>query len=147
MATKTGLSISPRATEVGGALLWTALPSASLVVTVTTLTADQVRRGALHAADDRQGLPEVALVAPRRMGQGHEHLPRLAAGLADVVLYDGVPAVAPVLVPEPLEDALGGVALLPGNAMIIVQNLVDYAGEWLELGLPAWGLSLVTRRD
>ena len=70
---------------------------------------------ALHAADDHQGLAEVALGVARRMGQRDEHLPRLAAMLADVVLDDGVSADEAVLVPEPLEDALGRVALLPGD--------------------------------
>ena len=70
----------------------------------------------LHAADDHQGLAEVALGVARRMGQRHEHLLGLTAVLSNVVLDRGVSAVEPVLVPEALEDALGGVALLPGNA-------------------------------
>ena len=69
----------------------------------------------LHAADDHQGLAEVALAVPRRMGQRDEHLLGLSAMLPDVVLDDGVLTVEAVLVPEPLEDALGGVALLLGN--------------------------------
>ena len=36
----------------------------------------------------------------------------------DVVLDDGVLARKPVLVAQPLEDALGGVALLSGNAEV-----------------------------
>ena len=67
----------------------------------------------LHAADDHQGLAEVALGVARRMGQRHEHLPCLTAILSYIVLDRGVSAVEPVLVPEALEDALGGVALLP----------------------------------
>ena len=74
----------------------------------------------LHAADDHQGLPEVALGVARGMGQWDEHLPGLTAILSDVVLDRGlsdrgVSAVVAVLVPEPLEDALGSVALLPGT--------------------------------
>ena len=68
----------------------------------------------LQAADDHQGLAEVALGVSRRMGQGHEHLLGLTAILPDVVLDRGVSAVVAVLVPQPLEDALGRVALLPG---------------------------------
>ena len=68
----------------------------------------------LHSADDRQGLAEVALGMARRVGERYEHLPRLAAMLPDVALDRGVPTAEPVLVPEPLEDALGGMALLPG---------------------------------
>ena len=47
--------------------------------------------------------------------QGHEHLPGPPAVLPDVVLDDGVPAAKAVLVPQPLEDALRGVALLLGD--------------------------------
>ena len=74
----------------------------------------------LDAADDHQGLAKVALGLPRRMVQRHEHLFGLAAVLPDVVLDDGVPAVKPVLVSEPLVDALGGVALLPGDLMVVL---------------------------
>ena len=56
----------------------------------------------LHAADDHQGLAEVALAVPRRMGQRDEHLLGLSAMLPDVVLDDGVLTVEAVLVPEPL---------------------------------------------
>ena len=51
--------------------------------------------------------------------------------LPHVVLDRGVSTVEAVLVPEPLEDALGGVALLPGGAVILFQDLVDDAGEGL----------------
>ena len=70
---------------------------------------------ALHAADDHQGLAKVALGVARRMGQGHEHLLGLTTILSDVVLDRGISAVETVLVPQPLEDALGRVALLPGT--------------------------------
>ena len=101
----------------------------------------------LHPADDHQGLTEVALGVSRRMGQGHEHLPGPAAMLPDVVLDDGVLAIKPVLVPEPLVDALGGVALLLGDLMIRIQDVVDDSGEGLQLGTSGRSLSLVTRRD
>ena len=78
-----------------------------------------------HSADDHQGLAEVALGVARRMGQRHEHLLRLPAVLPYVVLDYGVSAVEPVLLPQPLEDALGGVALFPGYAAVIFQNPVD----------------------
>ena len=55
---------------------------------------------ALNAANDHQGLPEVALSLSRRMGQRHEHLPGLTAILPDVVLDRGVSAVETVLVPQ-----------------------------------------------
>ena len=101
---------------------------------------------ALHAADDHQGLPEVALGVSRRMGQRHEHLPGLTAILSDVVLDRGVSAVETVLVPETLEDALGRVALLPGTPEVVLQDPVDDAGEGLQLGTPGRDLSPVPRR-
>ena len=66
----------------------------------------------LHPADGHPGLSEVALGMARGMGQRHEHLLGTAAALPDVVLDDGVLTLKPVLVAQPLEDALGGVALL-----------------------------------
>ena len=101
---------------------------------------------ALHAADDHQGLAEVALRVARRVGQRDEHLPGLAAMLPDVVLDSGVSTVVAVLVPEALEDALGRVALLPGAREVILQDPVDDAGEELQLGPSRRSLSPVPRR-
>ena len=99
----------------------------------------------MRSSDDHQGLAEVALGMTRRVRQRHEHLPCPAAMLPDVVLDDGVSAVKLVLVPEPLEDALGGVALFPGDALIILQDAVDHAGEELQLGTPWRDLPPVAR--
>ena len=79
----------------------------------------------LHAADDHPGFPEVALGVARRMGQRHEHLPGLAVALPDVVLDYGVLTVKPVLIPQPLEDALCRVPLFPGTPEIVLQDPVD----------------------
>ena len=100
----------------------------------------------LHSAYDRHSLAEVALGMARRVGERHEHLPRLAAMLPHVVLDRGVSAAKPVLVPEPLEDALGGVPLLLGDAVILVQYLVDDAGIGLQLGPADRSLPPVARR-
>ena len=100
-----------------------------------------------HAADDRQGFAEVALGVPRGMGQRHEHLPGLAAALPYVVLDDGVLAVKPVLIPQPIEDAFVRVALLPRHTLVIFQYSVDNAPKWLQLGAPGQSLSPVARRD
>ena len=89
----------------------------------------------LHSADDHQGLAKVALGVARRMGQGHKHLLRPAAMLPHVVLDYGVLAAEPMLVPEPLEDPLGCVALLPGTPEVVCQDLVYDAGEGLLLSL------------
>ena len=100
-----------------------------------------------HPADDHQGLAKVALGVSRRMGQGHEHLLRPAAVLPHVVLDYGVLAAEPMPVPEPLEDPLGCVALLPGTPEVVYQDLVDDADEGLQLGTPGRSLSPVARRD
>ena len=89
----------------------------------------------LHARDDHQGLAEVALGLARRVRQWHEHLPGPPAVLPDVVLDDSVPAVKAILVPETLEDALGGMPLLLGDAVIILQDAVNDASESLLLSL------------
>ena len=75
----------------------------------------------LHSANDHPGFPEAALGVARRMGQRHGHLPRPAAALPYVVLDRGASAIEPVLVPEPLEDAISRVALLPGTSEVIFQ--------------------------
>ena len=90
---------------------------------------------ALHTGDHRQRLPEIALGVARCMGQRHEHLPDPRPVLPDVVLDYGVLAVEPVLVPQPLEDPLRGVALLSGNSAIGFQDRVNYAGVRLILSL------------
>ena len=54
--------------------------------------------------------------------------------LPHVVLDRGVSPTEPVLVPEPLKDALGRVALLSGDPVIIIQDAVDDAGVGLSLG-------------
>ena len=99
-----------------------------------------------HPADDHQGLAKVALGVARRMGQGHEHLLRPTAMLPHVVLDYGVLAGEPMLVPEPLEDPLGCVALLPGTPEVVYQDLVDDASEGLQLRTPGRSLSPVARR-
>ena len=101
----------------------------------------------LHAADDHQGLAKVALRVSRRMGQRDEHLLGLTAMLSYIVLDRGVSAVEPVLVPQALKDALGGVALLPETPEVVLQDPVDDAGKGLQLGTPGRSLPPVARRD
>ena len=74
-----------------------------------------------------------------RMVQRHEHLPAAPPMLADVVLHDGVAAGEPVLVPQPLEHPLRGVALLGALAEIVPQPLVDDLGEPVQLRPPDLG--------
>ena len=96
-----------------------------------------------HPADDHPGLAKVALGVARRMGQGHEHLLRPAAVLPHVVLDYGVLAAEPMLVPEPLEDPLGCVALLSGDLSVSFQYGVNHPAEGLQLGPAGWVLAPV----
>ena len=101
----------------------------------------QVVRLPLHPGDDRYRLSEVALGVARRVGQGHEHLLGPPSVLPDVVLDRCVFAVEPVLVPQPLEDPLRRVALLPGNLAVSFQDGVNHPGEGLKLGPSGWVLA------
>ncbi len=94
---------------------------------------DEVMHLALHAGDHRQRFAEVALGVARSVGQGHEHLPNTPPVLPHVVLDYGLLAFKSVLVPQPLEDALGRVPLLSGRPAIRLQDGVNYAGEGLNL--------------
>ena len=100
----------------------------------------------LYSADYDQSLAEVALGVARRVGERHEHFLRPPPMLPHVVLDRGVSPTEPVLVPEPLKDALGRVALLSGDPVIIIQDAVDDAGVGLQLGAPGRSLPPVARR-
>jgi hypothetical protein len=90
-------------------------------------------RRLLDAADHHGRLAEVGLSVAGRMVQRHEHLPAAPAVLADVVLHDGVAAGEPVLVAQPLEHPLRGVALLGPLAEILQQPPADDLGEPVKL--------------
>ena len=101
----------------------------------------------LHSADDHQGLAEVAQGLARRVEQWLENLFGLMAVLPDVVLADGILAVEILLVPEPLEDAIGRVPPSLRDSVIIVQNLVDDAVEGPQLGTTGQSLPPLARRS
>ena len=101
----------------------------------------------LNAPYDDQSLAEVALGMARRVRERYERLTCTVAVLPEVVLDRGVTAVEPVLVLEPLEDALGRVALFLGDAVIPFQDLVDDAGIGLQLGPLGRSLPPVPRQD
>ena len=89
-----------------------------------------------------------ATVSPGTRGCTAHDCHQSCSGLGShVVLDDGVLAVEPVLVLEPLEDAFGRVALLSGDLVIVFKDVVDDAGEWFQLGAPGRSLPPVTRRD
>ena len=81
---------------------------------------DEVVGLLFHSHDDRQGLAEVALGMAWGVEQGHEHLSGLAAALPYVVLDYGVLAPEPILIPQPLKDALGRVPLLPRGCSVLL---------------------------
>ena len=68
------------------------------------------------------------------MRQWDIHLPCPQTPLSHVVLDYRVPAGEPVLVPEPLEDALYRVPLLLRKAAVILQDPVDHAPVRVQLG-------------
>ena len=79
---------------------------------------------ALLAPYERPRLTEVALRVARWVFQRHEHLTHHTPTLPNIVLDYGVAAIEPVLLLQPLEDALGGVALLLRRAQIIFEYAV-----------------------
>jgi len=68
------------------------------------------------------------------MRQRHEHLALTEPLQPHVVFDDGVAAGESVLFFQPVEDALGGVALFAGPRFIVFQNLVDGPDPLIELG-------------
>jgi hypothetical protein len=72
------------------------------------------------------------------MHQRHEHLPRPTPLLPHVVLDDRVAALEAVLVAKPLEDPLGRMALLAVGSSVLFEDMVDDAGERIQLRPPRW---------
>ena len=68
------------------------------------------------------------------MGQQHVHLTRPASMLAHVVLDYRVPAAEPVLGPQTLIDALGGVVLLSGKTPVLLKDPVYHPAVGFQLG-------------
>jgi len=66
------------------------------------------------------------------MRQGQEHFLRPDLQLPDRVLDGGVTAGEPVLVPQPLPDAVGGVALLLGGRRVVGEDLTDEGQDRLD---------------
>lgn len=87
----------------------------------------------LDPADHHQRLAEVRLGVAGRVVKRHEHLPAAPLVLAHVRLHDGVAAGEPVLLPQPVENPLRGVALLSRAVQVLAQPSVDDLGEPVEL--------------
>jgi hypothetical protein len=91
-------------------------------------------------------LAEVDLGLAGSVGQRDEDLGAGAPPGADGVLDDGQTSGVAVLVAEPLEDAPGGVALLPGGLLVVLEDLVDDGEEGIELGPGSRGRAAVAGR-
>jgi hypothetical protein len=92
------------------------------------------------------GLAEVDLGLAGRVGQRDEDLGAAQPPGGDGLLDDSQAASIGVLVAEPLEDADGGVPLLPGGLLVTLQDLVDDAQEGVELGPGPGGRAAVAGR-
>jgi hypothetical protein len=88
---------------------------------------------ALNTGDDGQCLTKVGLTMAGWVRKRHEHLLLAKPLLMHVVLDYGPTPGEFVLDLQPLEDALGSVALLLWNRRIGFQDLIDDAGERIEL--------------
>ena len=80
------------------------------------------------------------------MSQGDEDLGGMESASGDGFLDDSQAAGVAVFVAEPLEDAAGGMSLLPRGLLVVVEDLVDDGQERIELGPGAWDRAAVARR-
>ena len=87
------------------------------------------------AFEDDLSRPEVDLGLARRVDQRYEHLAMTGSPVTDRLLDRRVPAGVPLLVPQPIEDPLGGVALLAVDLLVILHDLVDDPRKRADLGL------------
>jgi hypothetical protein len=67
------------------------------------------------------------------VAQRHEHLAHRFPALVNVVPYDRDSAVIAVLIAQPLEDSFRGMVLLGRLTLILFQDPVDDAEEWIPL--------------
>ena len=92
------------------------------------------------------GLAEIDLGLAGAVGQRDEDLGTGAPPGGDGLLDDGRSAGIAVLVPESLEDAPGGMPLLLGDLLVVLEDLVDDGEEGIEFGLGPWGRAAVAGR-
>ncbi len=94
------------------------------------------RQSRLHAhtgnLDER--LAEVELGLTRWLGERHEHFTVTVVVVGEVAPELTLRTLVAVLVAQALEDPLGGVALLLGGGLILLEDLVDHPEECSELG-------------
>ena len=78
-----------------------------------------------HPAQHHIGFPEVHLSIAGRMKERHKHLLLALLLSAHIIAHDGGATHITVFLLQPLEDALGGVALLGRARLVLQQHLVD----------------------
>src|SRR3954453_171699 len=105
------------------------------------------KKWTFHPADHRQSLAEVSLCIPGVVAQRDEYLPLTLPGGMHVVLHDRQAATVGVLVAQGLKKTLRRMPLLPWTALIFVQDLVDDAGEGIQLGPFRWLFTPIPRRS
>lgn len=92
------------------------------------------------------GLPEVDLHGARAPSEPHRLAPRpLGANLLHVALHRGVAATKAMLRAQPLEDALGRVALLVVAVAVLLEHLADEGLVGIELARVLRGLGPLGR--
>jgi len=106
------------------------------------------RQGGLHpyAGDLDDRLAEVELGLARWLGERHEDLRVATSTLRDQSANLALGAAVAVLVTQPLEDPLGGVALLLGRGLVVLEDLIDYPEEGSELGSGPFTRALLIAR-
>ena len=82
----------------------------------------------------------------RRMRQRHEHLPRPARPLPDIVRDDGDPADEAMFITQTLEDPLRGVTLLLDPGLILCEDLVSDPDKRIQLRTRRRTLPSIPRR-
>ncbi len=91
---------------------------------------------ALNASDDSHSFSKVCLGMTRSMMQRHKHLTGAPAHLADVILHNRVAAFEAILITQPLQNALGRMALLLRPRPVLFENPIDDACKRPQLGAP-----------
>ncbi|ALI56309.1 mobile element protein [Celeribacter marinus] len=81
------------------------------------------------------------------MGQRHKHLPPAPAMFPDVILDRRVAAHEAMLIAQPLKNPFGSVPLLAVPVEVVLQPLIDEAGEPVQLGPLDLRRSLISGRD
>ena len=101
---------------------------------------------AFHPADNAKRFAKIHLGMTGRMRQRHKHLPLTPTSGKDVVLHNRDATGEPVLVSQALKDPLCGMALLLGQTLIGLKDLIDDAGKPIKLGAPHRLRAPVARR-